>query len=114
MSVDYNCGIAFGWKVSQTERDAMVAYSDYAYEDDFICVDGYRENGDYIFGVWLCRDSCNGVVYEISLPQLALSIPDDFIMEANTKLRMMGCGDWVDDTKHPRHLPRMYVVGQVC
>ena len=48
MSVDYNCGIVLGWKVSQEERDRMVEQSDYEYEDDFICVDCYRDDSDYI------------------------------------------------------------------
>lgn len=114
MSVDYNCGIAFGWRVNQEERDQMVKQSDYKYEDDFICVDCYRNDSDYIYGVWLSRDPCDGLCFEINLFNLSENIPDNFMEESYAGLRHMGCEEWVDNERHPRHQPRMYIVGQVC
>lgn len=114
MSVDYNCGIVLGWRVSQEERDRMVEQSDYEYEDDFICIDCYRDNSDYIYGVWLNRGPCDGLCFEINLFDLSENIPNDFMEESYARLRHMGCEEWVDNEKHPRHQPRMYMVGQVC
>ena len=114
MSVDYKCGIVLGWRVSQEERDQMVEQSDYAYEDDFICLDCYWDNSDYVYGIWLNRGPCDGLCVEINVYDLSKNIPDDFMAESYARLRHMGCGEWADNEQHPRHQPRMYVVGQVC
>lgn len=114
MSVDYSCGIALGWKVSQEERDRMVERSNYEYEDDFICIDCYRDDSDYIYGVWLNRGPCDGLCLEINLFDLSEKIPDDFMEESYARLRHMGCEEWVDNERHSRHQPRMYMIGQVC
>lgn len=114
MSVDYSCGIALGWRVSQKERDRMVEQSNYEYEDDFICIDCYRDDSDYIYGVWLNRGPCDGLCFEINLFDLSEKIPDDFMEESYARLRHMGCEEWVDNERHSRHQPRMYMIGQVC
>lgn len=114
MSVDYKCGIVLGWRVSQEERDRMIEQCNYEYEDDFICLEPYRDNSEYIYGIWLRRGDCDDFCVEINLFDLSERIPDDFMEESCARLRHMGCGEWIDDEKHPRHQPRMYVIGQVC
>jgi hypothetical protein len=114
MSIDYSCGVVFGWHVSQEEKDQMLERSNYEYEDEFICLDCYRDNSDYIYGVWLSHGPCDGFCTEINIYKLSRNMSDDFMEESYAKLRHMGCDEWVDDEQHPRHLPRMYVVGQVC
>ena len=107
MSVDYNCGIAFGWKISSQEHLEMNSVVDYEYEDDFICVNAFRSS-DYIFGCWLYQCSGDGEIKEINIYDLADKLPDDFYTEALVKLQHMRRPDLADAK------PSIYLVGQVC
>ena len=51
MSVNYKAILAFGQKFTKEERVAMLEACDYAYEDDFIPIDAYYGDTDYIFGI---------------------------------------------------------------
>ena len=113
MSVEYNSGIVFGWKVSAQEHEKMNAATDHEYEDDFICIDSWRSSSDYIFGIWIHQCNGCGEAVEINVLDFATKIPDDFMGKAAAKLRHMGKGEWFDDEKHPV-FPKLYLVGQVC
>ena len=108
MSVDYKNGLAFGWLVSSQEYDEMVAKT-WEYQDDFICVDSYTSDSQYIFGIWLYTVE-TGTVKEFNINELALTIPVDFMGEWGAKLRDMGKGKWFDEEER---IPGLYLVGQV-
>ena len=113
MSIRYKSGIVFGWKVTPEEKEMMNEISNYEYEDKFIGLDYYDED-DCIFGVWVQTiDFESNNCIEINVVSLANKIPNDFLSESCAQLRDMGCGEWMDDSNHPRHFPKMYMIGQV-
>ena len=111
MSVDYSCGIAYGWRVTQEERDQMVQNCDYKYEDEFIILDAYRDSSDYIFGVWLLRGNCDGYCAKIDFHSLFDNLPEHFVNEYIEMLQEMGC-EWANPN-NIRFSPHMYLVGIV-
>ena len=108
MSVDFRSGLAFGWLVSDQERNEMVE-TNWEWEDDFICVDGWSDSSYYIFGIWIYHIDM-GTVKEFNVHDLAEEIPVDFMGEWSAKLRAMGKGAWFDEEQR---LPGVFLVGQV-
>ena len=112
MSVDYRHGIVYGWRVTQEEREQMVQNCDYEYEGDFILLNAYNDDSDYIFGVWLIRGDCDGYCAKIDFYSLFEKLPVDFYDESHKKLQQMGC-KWINDKNHKRFHPCLYLVGTV-
>ena len=52
MSVDYSAGVAYGWRLTDQQKDDINEKTDYKYEDDYIPINAYVIS-DWILGEWI-------------------------------------------------------------
>ena len=103
MSVNYKAILAFGQKFTKEERDAMLEACGYAYEDDFIPIDAYCGDTDYIFGIEIVW--CNpGQCFAFNNLTFDNFVPTSTIKRIKEKLTKMG----VD-----AHFLSCYLINQV-
>lgn len=106
MSVDYRAGIAYGYKVSFDEHCEMNEKSFYEYEDDFICVNSYVYNSDYILGMWV-KTLPDGTCAPLDLWEIADTLPKNYKDTLNEMLEAMGRTDL------SQQKPQIYLIHQV-
>lgn len=105
MSIEYNCGIARGWKFTEEEINDFNEKTDYKYEDDFILLDTWSGNCGGIFGEWLKRNPEGGSAIEIG---------------SNVCLGTIDTESWIKKFEEAGidintvTAPKMYLVHQVC
>lgn len=106
MSVDYRAGLVYGYKVSYKDYNEMNAKSDYEYEDDFICVNLYDYESDYILGEWV-KVIFEGTAQPFDMWEIAEALPDNFGTLLDEKLEAMGRTDLAQQA------PQVYMVFQL-
>lgn len=106
MSVDYRAGIVYGYKVSYKDYNEMNEKSDYKYEDDFICVNSYDNEPDYILGEWV-KVIFEGTAQPLNMWEIAEALPDNFATFLDERLKVMGRAGLIQQP------PQVYVVFQV-
>lgn len=109
MSVNYHSGLAYGWKVSHAEYIAMMEACDYKYEDEFICLNFWSGDSDYIFGVWINRlsEDSDEYAHPIDMWEIAENLPSDFNVTHTKMLIEMEREDLA------RTLSSLYLIHQV-
>lgn len=106
MSVDYRAGIVYGYKVSFDEHCEMNEKSSYKYEDDFICINAYAYNSDYICGTWV-KTLPDGACAPLDLWEISEALPYGYETHLSMVLTAMGRPDLASQK------PQIYLVHQV-
>lgn len=52
MSVDYSAGVAYGWRITDEQRNDINEKTNYKYEDEYLYINAYVTS-DCILGDWV-------------------------------------------------------------
>lgn len=111
MSVEYSASFGYGWIMTAEEREAANVASNYKYEDDYLVIDAYHNNGLYFLGIELAEVE-DGQAYalgsDLMRPELYYQLMREFDFD---KLRDMGFE--VEQVEEMRNHPRFYLLSRV-
>lgn len=54
MSVDYSAGVAYGWRITDEQRNDINEKTNYKYEDEYLSINAYVTS-DCILGDWVYK-----------------------------------------------------------